>query len=95
MRFSPNGERLELERSGGFAGMTMHASVPLANLDRKEEAAVEELLRTSPRPPSGPDRFVYRLMMRGREAFVQEDQVPQALKPLLDRLSGSWSFTNC
>jgi hypothetical protein len=94
VRVSPNGERLELERSGGFAGMTMHASIPVANLDRQEQAAVEELLRSRPRPPSGPDRFVYRLTMRGQEGFVQEDQVPQALKPLFDRLSGSWSFTN-
>ena len=29
--FSP-GEKLELERSGGLAGMTLHASVPLAQL---------------------------------------------------------------
>ncbi len=92
--FSP-GEKLELERSGGFAGMTLHASVPLAQLSPQERAAVDQLVdgrNGGPAPPSGPDRFVYRLRLHGREALVQEDQVPHTLGPLLQRLSGSWSF---
>jgi len=92
--FSP-GAKLELERSGGFAGMTLHASVPMAQLSPQEQAAVDQLVKGRngwSGPPSGPDRFVYRLTLHGREALVQEDQVPNTLRPLLDRLSGSWSF---
>lgn len=95
MRIYPQNGELELERSGGFAGMTVHASVPLAQLSHQEQSAVTQLLDGRPRAPSGPDRFVYRLKLNGREALVQEDQVPQTLKPLLDRLSGSWTFPGC
>ena len=83
-------ERLQVERSGGFGGLTLSASVPLAALEPRERAAIEERLGRSPAPPSGPDRFVYRFRMRGREAVVQEDMVPPELQPLLDRLADSW-----
>jgi hypothetical protein len=85
-----SGERLEIERSGGFGGMTLRTSVPLAELGHRERAAVEECFAHSPAAPSGPDRFVYRFRMGGRVADVQEDRVPDELQPLLDRLSSSW-----
>jgi hypothetical protein len=84
------GETLEVERSGGFGGLTLRASVPLAQLSPRELAAVEQCLRHPSAPPSGPDRFVYRLRVRGHEADVQEDQVPVELQPLLDRLTSAW-----
>jgi hypothetical protein len=84
-------DQLDVERSGGFGGMTLHASVPLAGLESGERAAIEQRLGRPPSAPSGPDRFVYRFRMHGREAVVQEDMVPAELKPLLDRLSDSWS----
>lgn len=84
------GDTLAIERSGGFGGLTLRASIPLAELSPQERAAVEECLRQPPSPPSGPDRFVYRLRALGREAEVQEDRMPPALQPLLDRLAGSW-----
>jgi hypothetical protein len=83
-------EHLDIERSGGFIGRTLHASVPLASLESRERAAIERLLGRPPSPPSGPDRFVYRFRMHGREAVVQEDTVPAELQPLLDRLAESW-----
>jgi hypothetical protein len=82
---------LTVERSGGFAGLTRRASVPVAQLSTAEREAVDAVLGTPPAPPRGPDRFVYRLEMWGREALVQEDRLPPALQPLLDRLSGTWS----
>jgi hypothetical protein len=85
-----DGETLEVERSGGFGGLTLRASIPLTQLTPRELAAVEQCLRHPPAPPSGPDRFVYRLRVDGREADVQEDQVPVELQALLDRLTSSW-----
>jgi hypothetical protein len=85
------GDALAVERSGGFGGLTRRASVPLAQLSREERAAIEECFGRSGSPPSGPDRFVYRFRIHGREAVVQEELVPRELAGLLDRLSGSWS----
>ncbi len=84
-------ENLQVERSGGFAGLTRRATVPVSALAPGERAAIEQQLGSPPTPPSGPDRFVYRFRMHGREAVVQEDRVPDELQPLLDRLSGSWT----
>ncbi|HYW26872.1 MAG TPA: protealysin inhibitor emfourin [Terriglobales bacterium] len=84
-------DNLEVERSGGFGGLTVRASVPVAELESPERAAIEQRLGRAPSAPSGPDRFVYRFRMHGREAVVQEDLLPAELQPLLDRLSDSWS----
>ena len=84
-------DQLDVERSGGFGGLTLHASIPLAELESGERAAIEQRLGRPPSAPSGPDRFVYRFRMRDREALVQEDSLPSDLRPLLDRLSDSWS----
>jgi hypothetical protein len=84
-------QRLDIERSGGFGGLTLHASVPLAELAPRERAAIDACFRLPPTPPSGPDRFVYRFRLRDRETAVQEDRLPAELQPLLDRLAGSWS----
>jgi hypothetical protein len=83
-------EQVDVERSGGFGGLTLRASVPVASLEPRERAAIERLLGRPPSPPSGPDRFVYRFRMHGRDAVVQEDRVPDELQPLLDRLADSW-----
>lgn len=81
-----------MERSGGFGGLTVHASVALAELGPEERAALEECFQRGPAPPSGPDRFVYRFRLGGRQAEVQEDRVPSGLASLLDRLRTSWSL---
>jgi hypothetical protein len=83
-------DELEVERSGGFGGLTLRASLPLTALEPRERAAIEQRLDRAPAPPSGPDRFVYRFRMHGREAVVQEDTMPAELQPLLDRLADSW-----
>ncbi|HSR21984.1 MAG TPA: protealysin inhibitor emfourin [Candidatus Eisenbacteria bacterium] len=83
--------RLQIERSGGFGGLTLRASVPLVEVRPEERAAIEECFGHPPTPPSGPDRFVYRFRIQDREATVQEDRLPAGLQPLLDRLAGAWS----
>jgi hypothetical protein len=87
---TPGPAILEVERSGGFGGLTVRASVPLEELTPEQLAALEECYGRGPAPPAGPDRFVYRFRQGGREAEVQEDRVPADLAPLLDRLAGSW-----
>jgi hypothetical protein len=82
---------LELERSGGFAGLTLRASVPLSELTEEQLAALEECLSQTPRRnpragPGAPDRFQYRLRLGEREAVLPEDALPSALRPLLGRL---------
>ena len=70
--------------------MTLRASLPLAELSPEERVAVDASFGLPELPPSGPDRFVYRLELGGRKAVLQEDQVPPGLKPVLDRVSGAW-----
>jgi len=85
-------DRLGVERSGGFGGLTLRASVALDELTPAERAALEEALAPQQPPPApGPDRFVYRFQLGGREATVQDGQVPAGLRPLLRRLSGHWT----
>lgn len=88
----PRGERLRVERSGGFGGLTVRSSVPLGELSPDEMAALEQL-DNAPAAPSGPDRFVYRFRVHGREVSVQEDRVPAALQSLLDRLGPTWNIS--
>jgi len=84
-------ETLHVERSGGFGGLTLRATVPLSELGPDERTAIEECFQHPPSPPSGPDRFVYRFRAHGREALVQEDALPAELQPLVERLSRRWS----
>jgi hypothetical protein len=81
---------LYIERSGGLGGLTLRASVPVVELSPEERAVVEDCFRLPELPPSGPDRFVYRLQLGDRQAVLQEDRVPPGLQPLLHRVSGSW-----
>jgi len=83
-------EALHVERSGGFGGLTLRASIPLVELDPQEREALELCFEAPDVPPSGPDRFVYRLRLGDREAVVQEDRVPSGLEPLFGRLAGLW-----
>jgi hypothetical protein len=59
--------RIELERSGGFAGISMHSSVDSTQLEPAQAAELEQLLAVvesaavPEQPPSGPDRFQYDL----------------------------------
>jgi emfourin len=92
--------RIELTRSGGFAGL----STNLGELDTSElpesearevEALVEKadlpkLLAASPVRGGGADRFQYHLVIEDesgrRELTVSEDKLPDELRPLVDRL---------
>jgi hypothetical protein len=95
--------RIELTRSGGFAGL----SSKLGELDTSElpepeareiEALVEkanmlQLLADSPIKGKGADRFQYHLAIEDesgrRELTVSEDQIPDALRSLVDRVKAA------
>ena len=56
-------ERIEFERSGGFANIPVRAAVPADALDPRERAALEALLAREPAGAAAragaPDRFQY------------------------------------
>jgi hypothetical protein len=91
--------RVELERSGGFAGVTLRASLDTAELPAAEADAVRRLVdradldalaRRPPAPTRMPDRFQYDLTVtrddRRQHLSVGEAAVTPELRPLLDHL---------
>jgi hypothetical protein len=89
---------VEVSRSGGFAGMTLHGRV---NLDRLEpavrtrwQAALSEALPALAAGANGagaagqpgPDRFVYRVRHQPTDldVTVGDHQIPEDLRALLD-----------
>jgi len=91
--------RIDLKRSGGFAGVSLKASVDTSQLPPEEARAITELVdrvdfdalaaRTAS-PSRAPDRFQYDLVVRRggkRHALsLGESAVPPELRPLLDYL---------
>ncbi len=91
--------RIELRRSGGFAGLTRRVELDTAVLTEQQAAELEQLveaaqldqLPVAPAPAArGADRFQYDLVVRTDGAHhdvrVREGQVPPPLRRLIDRL---------
>lgn len=92
--------RIELTRSGGFGGLTTKlgeldtSELPendaRAIADLVKKADVPKLAAASPIRGTGADRFQYHLAVEddaGRhELTVSEDQMPEELRPLIDRV---------
>jgi hypothetical protein len=95
--------RIELTRSGGYAGLTTKlGELDTAELPEVEAREIEELVRkadvpkfaaASPMRGGGADRFQYDLIVEdsgGRhELAMSEDKIPAELRPLIDRLRPS------
>ena len=92
--------RIEFERSGGFAGLLVRASVDTAALPANEAGQLEEWVEQAgffslPErlrgAPSAADRFLYRLTIesgdRRHTVEMGESAVPPALSPLVDWLT--------
>jgi emfourin len=88
--------RVDLVRSGGFAGIPVHASVDSATLPVEEASELAALLdrldmadlaERATQPPRGADRFQYDLtIQRGavrQHVSLAESAVPPDLRPLL------------
>jgi hypothetical protein len=85
--------RVEVARSGGFAGLTLRGTVDTATLPEPTAAAVAEALRDLPygrpaAPAALPDRFRYEIAVTDhsgrRIAMLGEEQVPEVLREVLD-----------
>ena len=87
-------DRIEFERSGGFANIPLRAHVAADALDPRERAALDALLE---RPPAAaaaragaPDRFQYDVtVIRGGQRHhvrLGEHEVDGQLRALIDRL---------
>ncbi|MDQ6874430.1 MAG: hypothetical protein M3042_05110 [Actinomycetota bacterium] len=85
--------RLELSRTGGFAGRTVRWTLDTDELAADEAARIDALVagaRSWGGPPAeGADRFHYLLRISGTEDPIEVDfgePGPPAAQPLLDRL---------
>jgi hypothetical protein len=86
--------RIEFERSGGFAGIPVRASVSADALDPRERAGLEALLAREQAGPAAragaPDRFQYdvTVIAGGRRHRVRlgERELDESLRALIDRL---------
>lgn len=88
--------RIELERTGGFAGRTVRWSLDTDELEPAEaqriDALVTEAQSWAAPPAEGADRFFYRLRLLGDEEPVEVtfgDPTPDAARPLLALLRRS------
>jgi hypothetical protein len=92
--------RIELTRSGGYAGLTTKlGELDTTELPEADAREIEELVRgadvpaleeASPMRGGGADRFQYDLVIEDdsgrRELTMSEDKIPAELRPLIDRL---------
>jgi hypothetical protein len=86
-------ERIELERSGGFANIPVRASVPISALAPEERAGIDALHEYQPadQPAAGaPDRYQYDLTIiagdQRHHVRLGEPQVDDRLRALIDRM---------
>ena len=87
---SGNGLRIEFQRSGGFAGLTMGTTVDTAELPPEDASTYERLVESLERsgvgdssPPGKPDRFQYELTVtrgkdRRRFQLAEQELTPEA-----------------
>jgi hypothetical protein len=82
---------VQVTRSGGFAGVTWHGQVDLAELPGPDRdawvAALQELLSELSVHEPAPDRYVYRVRRPGTglDVTVGEHELPDDVRALLDR----------
>jgi hypothetical protein len=91
--------RINFERSGGFAGMRVTATIDTDSLPADEAAELLQLvesagffdLPTTIPSTVGADQFTYQLTVqsesRQHRVEVREGGVPPSLRPLLQRLT--------
>jgi hypothetical protein len=87
-------ERIEFERSGGYANIPLRAEVTPDDLDPRERAALEALLAREPAGSAAragaPDRFQYDITVVAGDTRhhvrLGERDVDEPLRPLIDRL---------
>ena len=92
--------RIHFERTGGFAGMRVTATIDTESLSPEEASELQEMVDTAKlfdlpevieAPNGGADRFQYNLTVedagRSHTVRVGEAAAPDELRPLLRRLT--------
>lgn len=92
---------IEFERTGGFAGIPVRVILNGNLLDAEEVTLVKQLVESSGffllssrdlKAAAGNDQFQYRIAIattrQKHEVVLDEQQVPEKLKPLIRFLSG-------
>jgi hypothetical protein len=86
-------ERIEFERSGGFANIPVRAAVSADELDPQERAGLEALLNRAGAEQAragAPDRFQYDVTViagnRRHRVQLGEREVDGHMRALIDRL---------
>jgi hypothetical protein len=82
--------RVEVRRRGGFAGIAMTGAADTSELEpaaaSAAEAAVQDLLAAhAAAGPPNPDGFQYDLSSDGNSVTLNESDITDALRPLIDR----------
>lgn len=93
MAEEPRPERIEFVRSGGFAGISVSATVSASELRPDERAAVDALLGREPAEGAvagEPDRFQYEVTVIAGEyrhrVQLGEREIDESVRPLIDCL---------
>ena len=92
-----NGLRIEFQRSGGFAGLTMGTTIDTAELPPEEAREFERLAESLEKsgagdsaPPGKPDRFQYELTItrgdQSRRFQLAEQELTPAARELVNLL---------
>ncbi|MEO3973347.1 protealysin inhibitor emfourin [Streptomyces sp. CAU 1734] len=82
--------RIQVRRTGGFAGIERSAAVETAGLhDARswQELAARALAGASGTPPSGvPDGFAYEIRVDGRTVYAADPRLSDAQRELVSRV---------
>jgi hypothetical protein len=82
--------KVQVVRRGGFAGIPLRGEVDTADLGSRRAAAAEAALRRlsvgkPAAPPAHPDSFQYELTFPGGTVVLDESEVCDDLRPLIDK----------
>lgn len=95
--------RIELERSGGFAGLTLRAALDTSELAPPLAGGAEAALARlpwgdqAPTAPRGADHYQYKLDVvddaeQRRSVVLFEPDIPDELRPLIQQLVAQGQF---
>jgi hypothetical protein len=82
--------KVQVVRRGGFAGISLRGQVDTADLGSGRAEAAEAALRRlavgkAAAPPAHPDSFQYELTFPGGSVALDEGEICDDLRPLIDK----------
>jgi hypothetical protein len=79
---------ITFERHGGFGGIVLHTTFTSGELSEPEVEAITAVQeeRASQRREPQPDRFEYHLHLPSGQLIINEEDLPDTLRPLITRL---------